>query len=471
MKLSALTIAVIASTAVLSGCAFVPAHFEGIATGEIPSGYVAPERTVGAVDQLEEGALLESPEVWFARWKDPNIKTVVEAALQNNTTVAKALANLRSSQAGLVSTTAALFPSANVGADAAKNRRNHASTESYSADVSGSWTFSFGGKELAERRASNAQSAAAREDLKDAQAAAASQAVEAYLRMVLADIKTRTATENAAYFEKTYNLTKSKYANGLVGKDTLDAVASQLHSARASAASASQALKQAKTALMTLTHLPLTTLDAMKVDTVTEPEAGLAARISARTIAARPDVESARLNVVAAMESLSAAQASYLPDLRLSGSFGTQAATIGALGASGTSIGALMAALSAPILNWGSVYADTERKAAQLDSARAQYVDALFVALEETENALSAIETGLTEKKASQEALRAASSARAITDAKYAAGLTDYLDLLEKQRAYISAKQTLATAQTQYAIAHIELYRALGGGWVTSTKE
>ena len=166
------------------------------------------------------------------------------------------------------------------------------------------------------------------------------------------------------------------------------------------------------------------------------------------------------------MENVRVAQADYFPTLSLSGSIGTAAATVGALGASGTGIGALVGALSMPFLNWGDVVAGTETQKANLDRAQAQYTQTLVAALEETENALSGIRSSAAKKMSLKTATESSQLAAQLALQQYSSGLDDYQTVLTTQRSWLTAQDNEASNQADWAIAHIDLYRALGGGWV-----
>jgi outer membrane protein TolC len=165
------------------------------------------------------------------------------------------------------------------------------------------------------------------------------------------------------------------------------------------------------------------------------------------------------------MENIRVAQADFWPSLSLSGTLGTTAATIGALGASGTGVGALIASLSMPLLNWGSTIAATETQKANLDRAMAQYRHSIVAALEETENALSALNTAQRRKSSLTRAMQSSQIAADLARQQYSSGLADYQTVLSTQRSLFNAQETLATNQADWAIAHIDLYRTLGGGW------
>lgn len=452
----------------LTGCAWVPAHYDGLSSDGSPSPEVAPRETGSG---LGENAALESPDVWFSRWHDENLKKVVDSALKNSTDIASSLADLRSARASLIRTTSTLFPSAELGADVSRRRQNHATVKSYSADASGAWTLSFGGKELAERRSAAALADAAQLTLEDTRQAVAAEAAGAYVRLALAKEKLKLAKENESYYRDTFNLAREQYAAGTIAREDLDSLEAQYHSAASSASETAQSLLAAQTALAALTHLPLSGIMAMDPKVIPEPDDGLAARISADALNNRADVRAARLAVIAAMEDVSASEAAFLPSLSLTGSFGTAAAALSALGTSGTSLGVLAAGLSVPILNWGSTYASTETQKAALDKAKAKYAGTLFSAAESAENALGAISSSSARRASLVRAEKSAASANLIATEKYKTGLGDYLSVLETRRSLNNARTSLASARADRSLAHIDLYRALGGGWVPLQKE
>ena len=152
-------------------------------------------------------------------------------------------------------------------------------------------------------------------------------------------------------------------------------------------------------------------------------------------------------------------------DLNLSGNLGTQAATISTLGASGTGVAGILAALSLPLLDWGAQVTATEQQLAALDQARANYTKTLLAALEQTENAITGITTSQSRADALQRALTAAESAADLAMQQYSAGLTDYQTVLNTQRTLYSVRENEQSNKADLATQLIALYRAMGGGW------
>ena len=458
-KLLAL-IMTVSGVLVLTGCAVEP-----VVLSQKQSELIASTWSYGEGTE-EAKALRQPPDKWWAAWHDESLTYLVKATLENNTDIAQAQANLRAAQASLLSTTSALFPSASLGADASRNRRNHSSTDSFSADASAAWSFSFGGRDVSARRAAQASAHASELSLEDTKSAMTSEVALTYVNLRLAQIRLNIAKQSVRSYEEAKNLTQWRYQAGLVSATDYEQANAQFENAKANIATNMHNILQYETALSRLTVLPLQKIQDLPAGDIPTPPADLAASIPADVISLRPDVLAAQETVRAAMENVRVAQADFLPTLSLSGSIGTAAATVGALGASGTGIGALVGALSMPFLNWGDVVAGTETQKATLDRAQAQYTETLVGALEETENALSGIRSSAAKKMSLRTATDSSQLAAQLALQQYSSGLEDYQTVLTTQRSWLTAQDNEVSNQADWAIAHIDLYRALGGGWV-----
>nr|WP_239481520.1 TolC family protein [Parasutterella secunda] len=445
---------------VLTGCAVEP-----VVLSQKQSELIASTWSYGEGTE-EAKALRQPPDKWWAAWHDESLTYLVKATLENNTDIAQAQANLRAAQASLLSTTSALFPSASLGADASRNRRNHSSTDSFSADASAAWSFSFGGRDVSARRAAQASAHASELSLEDTKSAMTSEVALTYVNLRLAQIRLNIAKQSVRSYEEAKNLTQWRYQAGLVSATDYEQANAQFENAKANIATNMHNILQYETALSRLTVLPLQKIQDLPAGDIPTPPADLAVSIPADVISLRPDVLAAQETVRAAMENVRVAQADFLPTLSLSGSIGTAAATVGALGASGTGIGALVGALSMPFLNWGDVVAGTETQKATLDRAQAQYTETLVGALEETENALSGIRSSAAKKMSLRTATDSSQLAAQLALQQYSSGLEDYQTVLTTQRSWLTAQDNEVSNQADWAIAHIDLYRALGGGWV-----
>jgi multidrug efflux system outer membrane protein len=70
------------------------------------------------------------------------------------------------------------------------------------------------------------------------------------------------------------------------------------------------------------------------------------------------------------------------------------------------------------------------------------------------------------ESREQQELLtKAAEDATALSNVRYRGGAASYLEVLDSDTRYFSARLGLAQAQLSERVALVQLYNALGGGW------
>ena len=432
----------------------------------------ADEAVVGTAWNADAGVSLsdELPAVarseWWKAWKDAELSALVDRAMVESTDVRTALANLKTAAASADQATADLFPTLKLGADGSRtHRENQGTTEKWSAEASGSWSISLLGGNLAVRRAARYEAMASLLTLEDVKNAVAAEAASDYVALKLAFVKRRIAEATLKNYEEAGHIARWRFEAGLSDQSEVDQAVSNREGARAALALTEKSIAQYKNALARLTVQNAADIRVTDDGLVPTAPLNLAVAVPAETLKNRPDLRAAQLTVAAASERVYKAKTQWFPSLSLSGNIGTQAATIGTLGASGTGIAALAGALSMPLLNWGDQVTAAKEAEASLEKARASYLATLLKSLEETENALTAIQTAQTRIAPLTIALSAAESAADLTMKSYRAGLVDYQNVLNTQRSLLTARENARTNDADMASALITLYTALGGAW------
>lgn len=438
----------------------------------------ADEAVVGTAWNADAGVSLsdELPAVarseWWKAWKDAELSALVDRAMAESTDVRTALANLKTAAASADQATADLFPTLKLGADGSRtHRENQGTTENWSAEASGSWSISLLGGNLAVRRAARYEAMASLLTLEDVKNAVAAEAASDYVALKLAFVKRHIAEATLKNYEEAGHIARWRFEAGLSDQSEVDQAVSNREGARAALALTEKSIAQYKNALARLTVQNAADIRVTDDGLVPTAPLNLAVAVPAETLKNRPDLRAAQLTVAAASERVYKAKTQWFPSLSLSGNFGTQAATIGTLGASGTGIAALAGALSMPLLNWGDQVTAAKEAEASLEKARASYLATLLKSLEETENALTAIQTAQTRIAPLTIALSAAESAADLTMKSYRAGLVDYQNVLNTQRSLLTARENARTNEADMASALITLYTALGGAWEATGAE
>ena len=438
----------------------------------------ADEAVVGSAWNADAGVSLsdELPAVarseWWKAWKDAELSALVDRAMAESTDVRTALANLKTAAASADQATADLFPTLKLGADGSRtHRENQGTTEKWSAEASGSWSISLLGGNLAVRRAAKYEAMASLLTLEDVKNAVAAEAASDYVALKLAFVKRRIAEATLKNYEEAGHIARWRFEAGLSDQSEVDQAVSNREGARAALALTEKSIAQYQNALARLTVQNAADIRVTDDGLVPAAPLNLAVAVPAETLKNRPDLRAAQLTVAAASERVYKAKTQWFPSLSLSGNIGTQAATIGTLGASGTGIAALAGALSMPLLNWGDQVTAAKEAEASLEKARASYLATLLKSLEETENALTAIQTAQTRTAPLTIALSAAESAADLTMKSYRAGLVDYQNVLNTQRSLLTARENARTNEADMASALITLYTALGGAWEATGAE
>jgi multidrug efflux system outer membrane protein len=83
------------------------------------------------------------------------------------------------------------------------------------------------------------------------------------------------------------------------------------------------------------------------------------------------------------------------------------------------------------------------------------------------EDALIAVQTYQTELDARFKQRESATSAKELSRERYDGGVTSYLEVLENDRSLFEAELNASEVQQLYLNSFVNLYKALGGGWIS----
>jgi multidrug efflux system outer membrane protein len=179
----------------------------------------------------------------------------------------------------------------------------------------------------------------------------------------------------------------------------------------------------------------------------------------------RPDVRRAEELLVQANANIGVARAQFFPALSLTGDAGTSSSQLKKIFDSGNIYTYVVGSLSQPIFDGGKIrnnYREAQAKDKELVDTYQQTIAGAF---RDVSNALVAY-TKTREYREQQEKLVFASGdAVRLARMRYQAGYTSYLEVLTNDATLYNSQLTLATAQQQEALALVQLYNALGGGW------
>ncbi len=193
------------------------------------------------------------------------------------------------------------------------------------------------------------------------------------------------------------------------------------------------------------------------------------ALLPAEVVARRPDLVALERRLLAAGFSLRQARAALYPRLSLTGSTGRLSSEVEDLLDSDLSVWSLATNLVQPVFQGGRLRAGVDLADARRRELAERYAQALLNALAEVELALVAERTLADEARALREAVVQSVAAQRLAEDRYAAGLVDFLTVLESQRDASLAQIALLAVERRRLDARVDLNLALGGGTTVST--
>ena len=161
---------------------------------------------------------------------------------------------------------------------------------------------------------------------------------------------------------------------------------------------------------------------------------------------------------------IGAARAAFFPSISLTGSGGTQSASLASLFAGGSGVWSFAPTITMPIFAGGANLANLDYAKAQDRIAVAQYEKAIQSAFREVSDALAQRGTIAERLRAQRAQVAAAAQSLKLASALYARGSASYLDVLTAQRTLYGAEQSLISVQLIESSNVVTLYKVLGGG-------
>jgi len=468
----------LAGASVLAACSLAPEYVEpevevpaAFRTAFDPSGD-ARWKPAAPSDESTRGA-------WWRQFEDPVLDELQSAAAAANQDLAGAAANLRQSRAARAAAAAARLPRVDVSAGAARAQASQVAPglppniriptySVYRATLEASYELDLFGRlsDGARAAAADAEAQAALYDtlLLSVQADVA----QNYFLLRQAEAELGVERASLATRAEAVHLLERRVAAGDISDFDLARTRAELESARAEVIALERRVASFVNALALLTGRAPAALEiasgALPRALPTVPT-GLPSTLLER----RPDIAAAERRVMAANARIGIARAAFFPVLNLTARFGSEAGEFSDLfqwssrvWALGPTAGGI---LLAPLFDGGRNRAGLDSALAVLDAEIAAYRQSVLGAFREVEDALVGLETLSRQSAAVAAARVAAERAYAVAQARYDAGQTAYLDVLDARRTLVTMRRSEAALTGERALSTVALVRALGGGW------
>ena len=449
--------------ALLAGCSLMP-------------GYQRPEPPVAAQwpqtaqpDGVRKATELE----WRAFFPDQRLQALIATALEHNRDMRIAAARVEEARALYGITRADRLPGidAAAGGQSARTPGDLSPTGktiiSHRYDIGLSmlsFELDFWGRVKSLDEAALASFLATEEARRALRLSLVSEVANAYFTLLEMEERTRLAQETVKSREETRAMIARRREVGLAGDLDFLQADGALELVRADLASLQREQAAAANALALLAGLQPSGLPEGRTLSDQGIVADLAAGMPAEVLLQRPDVLAAEKRLIAANANIGAARAAFLPRITLTAGLGTASSALSGLFGGGSESWNFQPALRLPLFDGGRSAAGVDLAEARKVIAVAEYEKTIQQAFREVADLLAA-RTHLVEQLRAQQAAEKAQSERLrLAEARYKAGVTSHLEVLDAQRESFSARQATVQTRRAWLAAAAQLYKALGGG-------
>lgn len=420
------------------------------------------------LDSLQENKQANIAKIsWNTFFKDTYLKQYIDTALVYNQDNAIALKNIAIFKAQLKQGRAGYLPTLNLAGKAQKSTLANAPKsqdfEQFQVSAELSWEADIWGRITSQKLANKAAFTKSVTVQKFTQIQLISNIAIAYYRLLEAD-KRRAILETTVINRKQgLSTQEALYEAGQSNLLAVNQTKAQLLQAQILLTNVNNEVFSLENALIQLIGKPVAELTRTKLD---NQQAYVFDKtgIPMHTLNQRLDVKEAELNYLISFEEHNVALAAMYPSLRLTANFGSQTQDLDKLFSSASLFSNLIGGITQPLFNGRQLRTRKEVTNIQLEQQLLRFKQTVLNAGIEVSNSLLALET----TRKNKEVLKAQETLllQSYNDAKalQAAGMVNYLEVLNAQDNLLNTQLSNAQNQLQYLSNTVLLYKALGGG-------
>ena len=447
-----------AAVAMFSGCAVGPDFKEPVV--ETPDTYRTQVMSTASAADLQ----------WWALFDDPLLYDLVTRALENNRDLKIAISRILQARATLGFTRADQYPRIDVEGGARGGNFNGGSrspdTQStFYLAAPLNWEIDFWGKFKRSTEAARAELIASEYGLKAVQLALIADVATAYYQLLDFHKRLNISESTLQSREDSLKIIEQRFEKGIIAELDVNQAQIQREIAAGAIPRYRRSIAKTENGLAILVgRLPETV--RIKKNLTDQPPPDIPVGLPADILARRPDIAQAKYVVKAQTERIGVAEALRLPAISLTGTLGVASTDLGSITTEG-GVWSVGGQLLGPIIDFGKNKQRVEIETQKMKQVLLQYENTVLTAFREVEDALAEIATYSEELSAIDRQQKAAKNANDLSKKRYDKGVSSYLEVLDTERTLFDAELQLSELQQQYLNAYVNLYKALGGGWIS----
>jgi len=413
---------------------------------------------------------------WWEQLGDPVLNDLIATALKENYDLKIAAARIEEFAGRYGFTRADLFPQ--VAAGAAYSRQGDSKSlenaprsgynfnyDTFQTTLNASWELDIWGRVRRSTEAARAELLASEEGRRAVILSLVSTVATAYVNLRDLDRQLEIARSTVKTREDGYSIFKDRFEGGIISEMELSQVKSQYEEALTTIPQFEKAITQQENGLSVLLgRNPGPIQRGKTIDQLTLPTVpvGLPSDLLAR----RPDIRQAEQNLIAANAVIGVAKAAYFPSISLTGFFGFASSDLSDLFKGSSQVWQYSMPVNVPIFTAGKIAGQVKAAEAVQQQTLLSYQQTIQTAFREVDDSLVDQKRTREQLAVQQKQVESLQKYYELSKLRYDNGYTSYIEVLDAERSLFSVQLSYTQNQGVLFFSLINLYKAMGGGWV-----
>ncbi|HTP46495.1 MAG TPA: efflux transporter outer membrane subunit [Casimicrobiaceae bacterium] len=440
--------------------------------------YVRPKVDAPMAFRFEPKSVTETADTaWWKQFDDPVLDGLIADALANNMNVKVAVANVEQAAGVFTQTRSQLFPQVGYSATGERVRTTEAGVSpalagripnpqtAYQAVLTASWEIDLWGRIRRLSESALANTLASDDARRGVILSLVSSVANDYLQLRGLDEQLVISKRTLDAYSESLKLFELQFQYGQVSQMNVAQAQSQYETAAAQIPAIESQIAQTETALSILLGRnpgPIArgkSINELKLPSV---PAGLPSQLLER----RPDLMQSEQALIAANAQIGAAKALYFPTISLTGAFGGASSDLSKLFTGPARVWNYAGQAIGPIFTFGGVSGQVAQAEGGQQAALYNYELSIQNAFGDVDNALIANQKLQEQADAQARLVKALQDYERLAMLQYNGGYTSYTTVLQAEQSLFPAELTLASLRAQVFGSSVNIYKAMGGGWV-----
>ena len=457
MKIKSIIIVGLAAT-VLTGCKSLYGKYErpDVKTAGIVRNPVG-EGSIAETDTTSFGNL-----PWRQLFTDPQLQTIIEHALANNTDLLNAALNVDIAEAQLKAAKLAFLPQFAFTPQGTITRFNDATTKIYSVPVTASWNVPLFGGLTAAKRSAQMSLIKSKDYQVGVQTALIANVANLYYTLLMLDRQLEIVNDMEQLTKETWDIMKVQHESVRGVRSTaVQSAESNYYSILVKKADLKRQVRESENALSLLMGEPAQAIARGKIDAQNLPSQ-FATGVAIDLLRNRADIHSNEMALAKCFYGVETARSKFYPNITISGSGGFSNGQDMVNPAKW--LWSAAGSLTQPIFKNGQLIAGLRVAKDQYQQAYNTWQNSILKAGNEVSNALVQYNTSAEKSAIEEKQIAVLKQNVEDTRALMASAGSTYLEVITAQSSLLNAEISKVSDDFSKMQAVVNLYQALGGG-------